>query len=99
VNGQLGHGDETDLYEPKVLEALSQGRLTRASIMATATALGGYVAPADRYAVVPDEGGKGAGAAGGSGGGEEQQEGNGVEPLTKKARWEGAAEYVAVPDN
>lgn len=54
VNGQLGHGDEIDVHVPKKLEGLSKGTLKTADIIATATAPGGYVAPADRYAVVPD---------------------------------------------
>lgn len=54
VNGQLGHGAEEDLSTPKRLEFLSKGTANRAKILATASASGGYVSPADRYAVVPD---------------------------------------------
>ncbi len=55
VSGQLGHGDEADVHSPKRLEALCAGTLTRGGIAATATTPGEYVAPADRYAVVPGE--------------------------------------------
>ncbi|KAG2425442.1 hypothetical protein HXX76_013652 [Chlamydomonas incerta] len=58
VNGQLGHGAEQDLYVPTLLLSLSRGHLRRDAILATAAAHDGgdgglYVAPADRYAVVP----------------------------------------------
>ncbi|GLC44604.1 hypothetical protein PLESTB_001324500 [Pleodorina starrii] len=56
VNGQLGHGEEQDLTEPTLLSSLSRGQLRRDAILATAdgdTDTGLYVAPADRYAVVP----------------------------------------------
>ncbi|KXZ50732.1 hypothetical protein GPECTOR_15g416 [Gonium pectorale] len=54
VNGQLGHGVEQDLHEPTLLSSLSRGQLRREDILATAAPDGGgYVAPADRYAVVP----------------------------------------------
>lgn len=92
VNGQLGHGDEQDCHEPMVLKALSRGNLRRSTIMATATSLGGYVAPADRYAVVPDDGAAGEEGA-------PHSSGNGLSPPAKKARWEGGMNDAAVPDS
>lgn len=54
VNGQLGHGTEVDEFTPKQLQQLCKGTASVNALRATATALGGYVAPADRYAVVPN---------------------------------------------
>lgn len=59
VNGQLGHGVEQDLYQPTLLAALSHGTLSREGLLAASDAMYrgaghcGYVAPEDRYAVVP----------------------------------------------
>ncbi|GIM05810.1 hypothetical protein Vretimale_10201 [Volvox reticuliferus] len=56
VNGQLGHGMDQDLYNPTLLSCLTRGQLRRDTILATAsqdTDAELYVAPADRYAVVP----------------------------------------------
>eukprot|EP00879_Flechtneria_rotunda_P006078 GHRR01006391.1.p1 GENE.GHRR01006391.1~~GHRR01006391.1.p1 ORF type:complete len:467 (+),score=165.58 GHRR01006391.1:204-1604(+) len=56
VNGQLGHGQEADETLPSILRSLCKGVATKSALVATATAVGGYVAPADRYAVVPNGG-------------------------------------------
>ncbi|KAG2485744.1 hypothetical protein HYH03_015553 [Edaphochlamys debaryana] len=54
VNGQLGLGPLQDVPSPTLLAVLSAGELRRDAILATSEAAGGgYVAPADRYAVVP----------------------------------------------
>lgn len=53
VNGQLGHGLERDEARPRTLAALCRGAVNVAGLVASARPQGGYVAPADRYAVVP----------------------------------------------
>jgi hypothetical protein len=63
VNGQLGHALEGDEALPRRLHSLCRGSVSKAHLVATARPQGGYVAPADRYAVVPsgdDCGGDGA---------------------------------------
>jgi len=54
VNGQLGLGEEADEASPLLLTSLCRTTGSRAALLATATARAGYVAPADRYGVVPD---------------------------------------------
>jgi hypothetical protein len=76
VNGQLGHGGEADVATPTLVAALSAGpALTREALLAAAIRASRagdgtwpYVAPGDRYAVVPDD--DAAGAAGGEEGAE-----------------------------
>jgi hypothetical protein len=53
VNGQLGHALEGDEALPRRLASLCRGSVNKAGLIATARPQGGYVAPADRYAVVP----------------------------------------------
>jgi hypothetical protein len=53
VNGQLGHALEGDEARPRRLASLCRGSVDKAALAATAQPQGGYVAPADRYAVVP----------------------------------------------
>ncbi|KAK9826396.1 hypothetical protein WJX81_007348 [Elliptochloris bilobata] len=53
VNGQLGHNEQRDLLSPRRLEALSAQTINLARLAATAGPTSSYVAPADRYAVVP----------------------------------------------
>lgn len=54
VNGQLGHGREADEHVPVRLDSLSTGGLSREALISTAQPMGGYVQPADRFAVVPE---------------------------------------------
>eukprot|EP00775_Hariotina_reticulata_P006154 gene6154-6391_t len=54
VNGQLGLGEEADEASPQLLKSLCRTTGSRAALLATATARAGYVAPSDRYGVVPD---------------------------------------------
>uniref|UniRef100_A0A7S0RRV6 RCC1-like domain-containing protein n=1 Tax=Chlamydomonas leiostraca TaxID=1034604 RepID=A0A7S0RRV6_9CHLO len=68
VNGQLGIGEEEDRCHPAELTSLCAGHADMAALLARATAAAaacspgrGYVAPADRYAVVPGAGGAMAG--------------------------------------
>lgn len=53
VNGQLGQGEEADLYGPTLVQALSRGYAKRDALLATAADPDSYAVAADRYAVVP----------------------------------------------
>lgn len=55
VNGQLGTGAEQDVFQPTLLTALCKGVMTKESLVeSTAAPPEVYIAPSDRYAVVPN---------------------------------------------
>ncbi|GAX82276.1 hypothetical protein CEUSTIGMA_g9705.t1 [Chlamydomonas eustigma] len=71
VNGQLGHGEEQDIFKPRLLRTLCQGVVSRSALLSTTSSTCGTggengVVPevADRYAVVPDGGTEGEEAEG-----------------------------------
>eukprot|EP00891_Asterochloris_glomerata_P007758 jgi/Astpho2/7758/Aster-07597 len=55
VNGQLGHGDNADMWVPRLVKPLSIGTVSLASLAESSIPQSSYVSPADRYAVVPDQ--------------------------------------------
>jgi hypothetical protein len=79
TNYQLGHGEEADLLEPRRIDPAALAAAAKAAAPAgsagsgdpAAAAHAPLVTPADRFAVVPEEGaaGGGGGAHDGAGGG------------------------------
>lgn len=53
VNGQIGYGEQIDRTSPFLLENISAGTMDPEALIRAATPISSFVAPADRYAVVP----------------------------------------------